>query len=156
MGFLIESIPAILLLTGDDEDPLSHSRLAKAGEVEGRNVAQAGLRDGEQAQVGDVPAFASAGTAGGLAKHHDILGQRLGDAQQQSNAALSVGDDQLPDRVWAKDHRGGRRQKHVQAESRAGSVNALEMLLAGHRAGRAETFGALNFGSGHARCCALR
>ena len=131
------------------------ARLAKPGDVEGRDVAQAGLRGGQQAQVGDVPALAAAGAARGLAKDHDVLGHGAGDVQEQPDAVVVVGDDQLADGVGAKDHRGGGQQQHVQADAGAGAVDALEMLLAGQRAGFAEALGALDFGAGRVPGVAL-
>ena len=61
VGFLIETFPAVLLLTGDDKDPLAYCRFAEPGNVESRDFAQAGLRGGKPAQVGDVPPLSSAG-----------------------------------------------------------------------------------------------
>jgi hypothetical protein len=39
VGFLIETFPAVLLLAGDDKDPLAGGGLAIPGDVEGRDVA---------------------------------------------------------------------------------------------------------------------
>ena len=75
---MVCGFPAVLLLAGDDEDPLAYPRLAIAGSVEVRNVAQAGLRGWERAQVGDVAPLSSAGAARRLAKHHDVLDHGTG------------------------------------------------------------------------------
>jgi hypothetical protein len=92
MGFVVEALPAVLLLAGDDEDPLACRGFAKPGSVECRDVAQAGLRGREQAQVGDVTPLSSAGATGGLAKDHDVLGHCRGNIQEQPDAAFAVGD----------------------------------------------------------------
>jgi hypothetical protein len=110
VGFLIQSLPAVLLLAGDNKDPLAGWGLAIAGEVEGRDLASARLQGSEQAQVGEIPMLPSPGVTGGLAKDHDVLGGGLRDVQEEANAVLAVGDDQWADRVGAKDNRGGRRQ----------------------------------------------
>jgi hypothetical protein len=75
---MIKPLPAVLLLTGNDKDPLAYTRLAEPGNVESRDFAEAGLRGGKQAQVGDVPPLSSAGAARGLAEDHDVLGQGAG------------------------------------------------------------------------------
>jgi hypothetical protein len=79
VGFVIEAFPAVFLLAGDDKDPLACRGLAEAGDVESCDFAQAGLGGGNQAEVGDVPALSTAGTARGLAEDHDVLGHGAGD-----------------------------------------------------------------------------
>jgi hypothetical protein len=106
------------------------------------------LCGGKHAQVGDIPALSPAGAAGGLTKHHDVPGRGLGDAQEQPNAVVVVGDNQLTDGVRAKNHWVGGSQQHLEAEAGAGAVDALEMLLAGQGAGLAEALGALDLGAG--------
>ena len=108
MGFLIETFPAVLLLAGDDKDPLPCRRLAIAGDVEICDVAQASLRGGDQAQVGDVAPLSSAGATGCLAEDHDVFGNGAGNVQEQMDAVVVIGDDQLADGVGAEDHGGGR------------------------------------------------
>jgi hypothetical protein len=78
VGFLIETFPTVLLLAGNDKDPLAYRGFTKPGDVESRDFAQAGLRGGKQAQVGDVPPLSSSGTARGLAEDHDVLGHGAG------------------------------------------------------------------------------
>jgi hypothetical protein len=155
VGFLIETLPAVLLLEGNDKDSLAYRGLAIPGDVESRDLAQAGLRGGAQAQVGDVPPLSAAGAARGLAEHHDVLGHGAGNVQEQTDTVIVIGDDKLADGVGAKVHGGGRQQEHLEAEAGAGAVDTLEMLLAGQRAGCAETLGALDFGAGHAPGVAL-
>ena len=134
-GFVVDCLPAVLLLAGNDKDLLAYRGFAKAGDVEGRYLAQAGLRGAEQAQVGDVPTLSAAGATRRLAKHHDVLGDGTGDLQEQADAVLVIGDDQLADRAGAKDHGVRRQVEHVQADAEPCRVDALEELLAGERAG---------------------
>jgi hypothetical protein len=47
VGFLIETFPAVLLLAGNDKDPLAYTRFAESGNVESSDFAQAGLRGGK-------------------------------------------------------------------------------------------------------------
>ena len=155
MGFLIEIFPAVFLLTGDDKDPLAYRRFAEAGGVESCDFAQAGLCGRDQAEVGDVPALSSTGVTGRLAKDHDVLSHGAGDGQEQPDAVVVVGDDQLADGVRAEDNGVGGKKEHVQAKAGAGAVDALEMLLASQGAGFAEALGALDSGSGLAPGVAL-
>ena len=148
MGFLVKTLPAVLLLAGNDKDSLACGRFAKAGDVEGCDLAQAGLGGGDQTQVGEVSTLSTAGAARGLAKDHDVLGHGGGKVQEQADAVVVIGDDQLADGAGAEDHGVGRQQEHVQAEAGAGAVDALEMQLAGQGAGFAEALGALDFGAG--------
>ena len=148
LGFVVKAFPAVLLLTGNDKDPLAYRRFAKAGDVGGCDVDRAGLGGVEHAQVGDVPALSSAGAARRLAKHHDVLGHGGGEVQEQANAVVVIGDDQLADGAGAEGHGVGRQQEHLQSDTGTDAVNALEMQLAGQGAGFAEALGAFDFGAG--------
>ena len=141
VGDPVQAFPAVFLLAGEDEDLLADGRLAIPGEVEGGDVAQAGLRGREQAQVGDVAALGAAGAAGCLAKDHDVLIDRGGDLQEEANARLAVGDEQLADGVGAKADRGRGLVKVREANAGTGGVDAFEVDLAGVGAGFAEALG---------------
>ena len=56
-GFVLGGLPAVLLLAGNDKDPLAGGRFAEAGGVEGGDVASAGVGGGQQAEVSDAAAL---------------------------------------------------------------------------------------------------
>ena len=56
---MLGGLPAVLLLAGDDEEPLARARLAEAGGVEGGDVASASLGGRQQAEVNDTAALAA-------------------------------------------------------------------------------------------------
>ena len=70
-GLQIQSLPAILLLAGDDEDLLARARFAKLGLVEPGNLASAANRRRHQADVGDIPALVTTAAARLLAEDHN-------------------------------------------------------------------------------------
>ncbi len=135
VGVAVGGFPAVLLLAGNDKDALACTGFAEAGGVEGCDVTYAGLRGGKQAEVGNVPALSPTGATRGLAKYHDVLRHGTRDVQEQADAVVVIGDDQLDDRAGAKGHRGGRQVEHVKADAETGGVYALEELLAGEWAG---------------------
>ena len=147
-SLVVIRLPAVFLLAGNDKDSLAGTGFAVAGDVEGGDVAEAGLGGGSQAEVGDVAAFAAAGAAWGLAEDHDVLGDGAIDLQQQADAFFAVGDDQLADGVGAKGDRGGRVPQGFEADAGAGAVDALEELLTAQGAGLVKPRGALDFGAG--------
>ena len=129
-GFVIEGFPAVLLLAGNDKDPLADIGFAEPGGVEGRDIDQAGLRGAEEAEVGDVPALSAAGATRRLAEDHDVLGYGSGNVHEQPDAVVVIGDDQLADRAGAEDHGVRRQVEHVPVDAEPGRVYALEELLA--------------------------
>ena len=136
------------MLAGNDKDALAGAGFAITGDVQGGNIAEAGLGEGKQAEVGDVAAFAAARAARGLAEDHNVLGEGGGDSQEDADAFLAVGDDQLADGVGGKGDRGGRVPERFEANAGAGAVDALEELLAVQGAGLVKPRGALNSGAG--------
>jgi hypothetical protein len=130
VGLLIKPLPAILLLTGDNKHLLSRPWLAIPGDVDVRYIAHPVQRGRQQAQVSHVPALHSARAARRLPKHHDVLGHRPGNAQQQPSAIFPVSKGQLPDWIGLKNNRGRRyQQKFLLANARPGAIQALEKLL---------------------------
>jgi hypothetical protein len=96
-----------------------------------RNIAHPALRGRQQAQVSYVPALHPARTAWRLPKHHDVLGHRPGNPQQQPNAVLPIADDQLGGWTLAKYDLHRRKQQDSAATNAPHcAIQALEKLLA--------------------------
>jgi hypothetical protein len=139
------AFPTIALLPSTDKDLPAGFGVAKRFQIHLRDVAYPVLRGGQQAEAGPVPPLLPPGAAGGLGKHHHVLGHRSGNLQLDAQPTVCVVEAQRLDRVRAKGHRGGRPEEHLAVNPCPGIVNPYEMLLPGQRTTLAKSAPAQDF-----------